>query len=543
MLILLHLYKIHAMADGSRTSSAASAAKRTSVTPNWLLPSAADLIFIAVLSALAFTALSVRLLGDAGIGWHIRTGQQILATHTVPHFDSFSASTAGKHWFAWEWLYDVTVGGLDTIAGLNAVVWFTAIVIAAVFGWMFRLLILRGTSLFFALLLVLLSMWASMIHFLARPHVLSWLFTLAWFWILDSTERASFQQSPHRRQRRLWLLPILMLLWVNLHGGFLLGFALLALYWLASLWTWAAADDRSLESILSRTAARSRAVQLTFAGIVSLAVSFVNPYGWKLYHHLYAYLNDRFLMDHIDEFQSPNFHKIAEKSFLILLLIAIAVMIARGRSLRLSNVLVALFALYAGLTASRNLPISAILLTMVAGPLLQHTGYFTDFSERMTAVELRMRGHLWPALAALVTFLIALNGGRLGSAQAMNAHFGAQRMPVAAVNYLKSHDVQGPILSPDYWGGYLIYRLYPRAQVVVDDRHDLYGPDFFKSYVQMLHVEQGWQDFLRDHPARCVLLPRNSALTNILLETRGWRVIYTDDLSIAFVPDAERSHA
>ena len=531
------------MADGSRTSSAASAGERTSVTLDWLLPSTADLIFIAVLCALAFTALSVRLLGDAGIGWHIRTGQQILSTHAVPHFDLFSASTAGKHWFAWEWLYDVIVGWLDTIAGLNTVIWLTAAVIASVFGWMFRLLILRGTTLLFALLLVLLSMWASMIHFLARPHVLSWLFTLAWFWILDSTERTSSQSSPDARQRRLWLLPVLMLVWVNLHGGFLLGFALLGLYWLASLWTWAAADDRRLEAILSRTAAKSRAAHLTFVGIASFAVSFVNPYGWNLYRHLYAYLTDRFLMDHIDEFQSPNFHGIAEKSFLLLLLVSIAVMIARGRSLRLSNVLVALFAIYAALTASRNLPISSVLLTMIAGPLLQHTGYFTEFSQRMTAVELRTRGHFWPALAILATFFIALSGGRIGSTQAMDAHFGAKRMPVVAVNYLKSHDLQGPILSPDYWGGYLIYRLYPQAQVVVDDRHDLYGPDFFKSYVRMIHVEQGWQDFLRDHPARCVLLPRNSALANILLETRGWRVIYTDDLSIVFVPDAERSHA
>src|SRR5271166_2964195 len=51
----------------------------------WLVPSVADLIFVVLLALLAFTNLSVRLLGDAGIGWHIRTGQQILATHAIPH--------------------------------------------------------------------------------------------------------------------------------------------------------------------------------------------------------------------------------------------------------------------------------------------------------------------------------------------------------------------------------------------------------------------------------------------------------------------------
>ncbi len=77
------------------------------------MPSAADLIFIAILCTLTFTAMSVRLLGDAGIGWHIRTGQQILATHAVPRVDSFSSTMSGKPWFAWEWLYDMIVGHLE----------------------------------------------------------------------------------------------------------------------------------------------------------------------------------------------------------------------------------------------------------------------------------------------------------------------------------------------------------------------------------------------------------------------------------------------
>jgi hypothetical protein len=96
------------MADGSRSSAV--------TTPAWLrvvMPSVADVFFLALLGVLVLTPLSVRLLGDAGIGWHIRTGQQILAVHSVPRVDSFSSITAGKPWFAWEWLYDVVVGLLE----------------------------------------------------------------------------------------------------------------------------------------------------------------------------------------------------------------------------------------------------------------------------------------------------------------------------------------------------------------------------------------------------------------------------------------------
>ncbi len=524
------------MADGSISSSAEIS--RGNPAPGWvrwILPSAADLIFVAVLTSLVFTALSVRLLGDAGIGWHIRTGQQILATHAIPRADSFSASMAGKPWFAWEWLYDVTVGWLDRIAGLNGVVWLTALGIAAVFAWLFRLLVIRGTNFFFALLLTLLALSASTIHFLARPHVWSWLFTLAWFWILDSTERNTLLGLHDRRDRSLWLLPVLMMIWANVHGGFLLGFVLLGIFWLSALWILLTAKKSRIESVALWFAARKRLRRLTWLGLVSVLASLVNPYGWKLYQHIYSYLTDSFLMDHIDEFQSPNFHGIAQKCFLALLLVAMAVLAVRGRELRLSSLLVALFAVYAGLTASRNLPISAILLAMIAGPLVPAIGLFDQFAEEKSVIESGLTRHLWPAIAVLATFVIATHGGRVGSDQIMNAHFGPKRMPVEAVNYLLAHDIVGPVLAPDYWGGYLIYRLYPRVRVVVDDRHDFYGPEFLKFYVRMIHVEQGWQDFLQEQQPRCILLPRNSALANILLKTNGWKVIYTDELSIAFV--------
>ena len=88
----------------------------------------------------------------------------------------------------------------------------------------------------------------------------------------------------------------------------------------------------------------------------------------------------------------------------------------------------------------------------------------------------------------------------------MDAHFDAKRFPVAAVDYLENEDVQGPLLSPDYWGGYLIYRLYPRVRMVVlDDRHDFYGEEFLKSYLKMVHVEPGWEDFLSSTRLSCVL--------------------------------------
>jgi hypothetical protein len=519
------------MAEVSGSSSKVA----TPAWARWVLPSVADLIFIALLGTLVFTPLSVRLLGDAGIGWHIRTGQQILATHTVPHVDPFSASMGAKPWFAWEWLYDVVVGELETALGLNGVVWFTSVVIATVFALLFHLLTKRGTNFLVALVLLLLALASSMIHFLARPHVLSWLFTLIWFWILDSSERDSNSGRGGRGRKWLWALPLLMLVWVNVHGGFLLGFALLGIFWMGAVWNWLRAKDGRIEQAFAEIAARKRSWELFYVGLFSAAVSLVNPYGWNLHSHIASYLSNQFLMDHIEEFQSPNFHGVAQRCFVVLLLIALAVLAVPGRQLPTSHTLTVLFAVYAGLYASRNIPASSLLLVMVIGPLVPFTALAARFSQKVASVQGKLRRHLWPIVAIVISLWIAAIGGQFGSTKIMDAHLDPLRMPIDAVIYLEKHEVPGPVLSPDYWGGYLIYRLYPKQLVVVDDRHDFYGEAFLKSYLKMVHVEPGWQEFLREHEVSCLVLPRNAALTNILFETRDWKPIYTDKLAVAFV--------
>jgi hypothetical protein len=524
------------------------------------------LTFVALLSLLAFTVLSVRLLGDAGIGWHIRTGQLIVATHAIPRVDPFS-SMAGQPWFAWEWLYDVVAGWLDRAAGLNGVVLFTALIIAGLFAWTFRLLLRRGTNVLVALILVLLAVSAAMIHFQARPHVVSWLFTVVWFWILESGEKkwagsysGSFHPDPDSPDSDshgswpLWMLPLLMLVWVNVHGGFLIGFALLAIYWAGAVWQWFSLKEDRFEGALQKIEAGRRVRKLALIGILSAAATLVNPYGFKLHVHIYRYLSNRFLMDHIDEFQSPNFHYVAQKCFAGLLLLTLVALAAKRRAFSASQGLIVLFAVYAGLYAARNIPVSSLLLILVIGPclsdgmerlaeMLSGRGSivrwgglaFTSFLQRMKGIELSLPGHLWAIAAVVLTCWIAAHGGRLGTTPLMDAHFDAKRFPVHAVDYLEKQGVQGALVGPDYWGGYLIYRLYPRVRMVVDDRHDFYGEEFLKSYLKMVHVEPGWEDFLEQHPAGWVVVPKDSALANMLAETPDWQRAYGDDVAVVFV--------
>lgn len=227
------------------------------------------------------------------------------------------------------------------------------------------------------------------------------------------------------------------------------------------------------------------------------------------------------------------------------MILALAAITVRGRELPASGVLIVLFAVYSGIYAARNIPVSSILLVAVVGPLMRsqdpnnmpgnHRRAISDFFQRMTAIEAQKRWPVWSAAALLITFLIAINGGRVGSNILMDAHFDNRRMPVGAIDYLSAYNWRGPVLTPDAWGGYVIYRLYPKAQVVLDDRHDLYGAEFFKSYLKLIHVEPGWEDFLWQHPSEWLLLPRDSALADRLRTRWDWKAVYSDDVATIFI--------
>ena len=512
----------------------------------WLrlsVPSVADLIFILLLAAMTYGAMAPRLLGDASIGWHIRNGQQMLLTHSITRTDPFSVTKSGQRWYAWEWLYDVVIAGIYDRLGLNGVVFFTAIVIASTFALTFRVSLSRGAGLPVAVVFLVLSEGASTIHSLARPHVLSWLLAVIWFQILDGAEEADAENAP---SNDLFWLPILTLVWVNVHGGFLLGFALLGIYLVSGL----------IEYARSRSPNRQRiGKSLKKLGVVSLIsalASFVNPYGYHLHVHIYQYLSDPWLMSHIDEFHSPNFHGVAQECFAILLLVTIVAFASARKKLRLSHLLVVIFATYSGLYASRNLPVSSILLTLIVAPLLSEAAaaagtnlqlparvrrFFArceSFAARMGSIECQFRGHIWPIAAIVIGLLICWQHGRLGSRTLMNARFDDHHFPTQAAELIVQRGIRDPIFSPDTWGGYLIYRLYPQTKVFVDDRHDFYGAEFLKDYLKTIQVAPDWDAMLNNRRVNWVLVPSESSPANMLKVTGQWTVIHEDETAVLF---------
>ena len=178
------------------------------------------------------------LLGDGDTGWHLRTGEWILAHGRVPDHDIFSFTRSGQPWYAWEWLWDVAFGWLHLHFGMAAVLVGSSLVLALTFALLFRLARWKSGDALVALVATLVAAAGSTGHWLARPHLFTMLFTVVFYTLLERVDRDDAARG------MLWLLPPLTVLWTNLHGGFFVGILLVGAY-AAGEFAGAAPCDRS----------------------------------------------------------------------------------------------------------------------------------------------------------------------------------------------------------------------------------------------------------------------------------------------------------
>ena len=324
-----------------------------------LLPSLADIAFLMPIALLfgRMGGLTV-LLGDGDTGWHIRTGEWILAHHAVPYRDLFSYSKPDSIWYAWEWLADVVFAGLNKAGGLAAISLFAVLLIAGTITLVFRLA-RRKSNAVVAIAVTVLAMAGSSIHWLARPHLFTLLFAVIF---LNGLYHVREGQSRVAGIPWLVLLPVLTVLWSNLHGGFLVGVLLIAVFGAGELLRVLLAAGEE-----GRAAGFERAGKYFLSALACLVASLLNPYTYHLHVHVWQYLRDPYLGERIMEFLSVSFHHPIAIFFESML--AGGVLAAAWCARRGSFTEPLLFLLWAhlALLSARNIPIFMIVVApMVA---------------------------------------------------------------------------------------------------------------------------------------------------------------------------------
>jgi hypothetical protein len=457
---------------------------RPGVMLRWWVP---DVAFAAACVTLFYCLFLFQgyqqLFRDSDAGWHIRTGEAILATSALPRTDPYSFTRAGQPWFAWEWLTDAPTGAIHRSFGLKGVALFYAAAIAIGVWLWFRLHWALGGNFLIACAMAPLLLSTCNIHWLARPHILSWIFLLL----------CLFPRRPN-----LLLVGVVTALWANTHASFFMAPLIALVFALHDRWYLKAAAVAAVAPLL-------------------------NPYGFRLYVHVFRYLTDNDLLSRIGEFQSFDFHVAGAAQILAAVILGMIGGTLALTQRRWHHFVLAILVTAMALRSARALPLCALLLLPIANaaitrwlttePGKSKIHSFLHYSANLRAQDVRFSGLALAPLILLADFRV-MPAGR----------FPADQFPVAAYSHIPSG---ARLFAPDKFGGYLIYRSNGALKVFFDGRSDLYGAEFLKQYQRLVQVRPGWQECFNSFHFTHALL-QNDAPLLAALEQIGWRRMYRD---------------
>jgi len=477
-------------------------------------------LFIAILF-IALFVMATRDVTDPDFGWHLRTGEFIVTTFSIPHTDLFSFTATGQPWVTHEWLVEVVMYLLYRVGGFGALTLFFAFVATLTFALVYWRS--EGQP-YLAAFVVLFAAATAAPFWGARPHTLSLLLASSFLFLLDRYQREG------ATRHLLWLLP-LMLLWANSHGSFALGPALIAIY----------LGGDALEHFLHWSAApRSRRDMAMLAGVGMLCVALiaVNPNGVRLYTYPFETLASASIQTYIQEWQPPDFTTLAVLPFLVLLVATIAALILARRRIGLVDAILLLGFTYYSLRAARQISIwvliAAPIFTSSVNQIIRTRLQRTSIA-RSPHPTLRMLVVNW-ALVAMFALAAVV---RIGFVVADQSKAEREFFPVDAVNFIEAENLAGPIFNQYNWGGYLIWRFAsrPRERVFIDGRSDVYGLTddlVVREYLKAYTGSPDWREPLDRYAVRVVLIEPDAPLASQLARDVAWQKVYEDKQAVVW---------
>jgi hypothetical protein len=472
-------------------------------------------VFILLLTGLPLT--------DPDYFWHLKTGEYIVAHGALPSGDVFSFTRAGQPWVLHEWLFEVILHALYSGAGpfgVRALVATLAVgAMALTFATARRL---AGAGAVWIPLALGALAFAGGIS--PRPQVLTYACFALYLAVLL---RFKYEHAT----RALLVLPVVMVVWVNAHAAYAVGIALGWLFTACEWLAWAFQPVRDPDH-------KRRLVRLTQAACLVVLASLANPGTFERWLYPFQVVGMA-ANEIIQEWQSPDFHQLGPKIYLGLVLLFLVSCIYAVRKPDLTELAVPLFFAVHGYIAERHVPLAVLALTpftalaLGRGPLAAAQAFVRGlkpvrwYMARRSAGQELGKGEFvlnWLvacAIVAIVPLYVLGHQPDVGRA-------GSPLLAKGAADFVEAHGLHGNLFNQYGDGGYLIYRLAPRARVAIDGRADMYGDRFIKQYMEVYQGAADWQAGFARYPVDLALLPLDAPIRQLLLAGGGFREVYRD---------------
>lgn len=464
-------------------------------------------VFAAV-CFLGIFVLGIRNATDPDLWWHLRTGQLILQNHHIFRSDPFSVTRLGRPWIDHEWLSQILIYGLYKLAGWAGLIVSFSVVITLAFLIVF---IRCPGKPYIAGLMTVWAAISSVPSWGVRPQIFTLVLASLLLFILERS---------YDRIKLLWWVPLLILLWVNLHAGYAVGIAFLLLFLVG--------DTLDFALTQRLPASTTRLKTLGIFTLLSLAVIPLNPYGTALYRYPFETLHSPSMMAYIGEWQSPNFHEGRYVAVLLMILALLVIPAISPKKLSVREILLVIATTYAALRSVRHIPIFVLVAAPVLCSLLDArfratTARLFNHSTPLTRTKLALNTVL---LAGFVVFSVMWIRHVLGQQNEAVA----KNFPVAATDFIRATMPPAPMLNHYNWGGYFIWELYPEYKVFIDGRADVYGDDFLNGFASTYYVRgTSWRSQLEDWRIRTVVLPPDAPLITVLSRSPEWKTAFSDN--------------
>jgi tetratricopeptide (TPR) repeat protein len=477
---------------------------------------------ILILSLLVLAGgLLIHPLGDPDVYLHLRDGRYLIESGLQVSNDPFSYSASDQPFDKIEMLFRVGIYLAWKIGGYNFLILLKALAMTMALFLLGLLVYRRWPHFGVTAFLMGLAVLAPLVRFFPeRPYVFTYLFLpLVLLWLEEY--RSADPAAEPKAGKKLMLIPVLGILWVNLHPGFIVLFGFLG----AQILEQGVHFLRTRDFLAFR---RLRCLSLT-AGAAFLAGA-LNPMGFKVYAYVIRHIGASEFMQYITEWAPPTFMRVP--SFFLLLGLAWLIQILCLRRARLSDLILLIVFSYLAVKSIRNIPLFVIAaLPPLAGHLRD---LWKQWVPRLSmTIKLRRMGLLaGSGLAALLLILAASLGYALRLEELPHIH------PAAGLAWLQEHALKGRLLTHDRWGGYVGWMTHGKIKVFMDGRLELFGEELYADYRNIIYGEEKKCLALLDHYRIQGLLisPQNERqLFQRLRKSGRWAMVYWDHVSIMYV--------
>lgn len=469
------------------------------------------LAIILLLTLLFISQLNTIL--DIDLWWSLKTGEHIVKNLEIPRTDLFSYTLKEASWIDHEWLSQIffyeIFSRFDWL-GLNI---FKAFIISLCFFILIFLIHSKYKKNFFTILFTMLAVLAFGYRSFLRPELFSYLFLCLFFYILE-------------RDKRMYLLPFLQIIWTNLHGYFILGPVLCVLY--------------CAGEFLSGNKGKSK--KLAILSFWIMLACFVNPYFHKGALYPLRILTDVFTeqklsMQHVHELMMPIRSSFGRHGFFWIFAIATsATFIINLKKGKLKHIVLFAASFLASYLAVRNIPIFIFVGLPIASINLNESGLAKRLPEKKMYF-------LTAAIAGfLIYFFLSDNYYVFTNQYAMRkteSKFSNIFVPDGACDFLEKNAIKGRIFNTIDFGPYIGHRFYPERRIFIDTRTDLYKDEFYSMYRRARDHPESLEELQKKYGFEIVLLRHlfrdTDKLIRYLYASDNWKVVYYDRNSCIFL--------